>query len=69
MTNPHPKGSTLAWCYSNGSRQSYYRRSPKPFFYTQDSVLNGLEVHDLSTEEQTAFAHGYQDNTDFKDWD
>jgi len=44
-------------------------RPPKPFFYRRDDVLHGEEIHDLGTEEQTAFDHGYQDNTDFKEWE
>lgn len=69
MKNPHPKNSTLAWAYENGQRQSYYRRNPKPFFYLQDDVLHGQEIHDLGVEERTAFANGYQENEDFKQWD
>ena len=69
MSNPHPKGSTLAWCYANGQRQSYYMRSPKPFFYRCDDVLHGEEIHDLGVEEKTAFAIGYQENKDFKEWE
>ena len=68
MSNPYPKGSTLAWCYSNGRRQSYYHRSTAPFYYTQDSVLNGDKVEGLGTLERAAFVKGYRENEDYKDY-
>jgi hypothetical protein len=64
---------TLTLAYERGKMDSYYKRNPRPHYWTEGGTCSptNREVTKLTLDEQKAYARGYKDNTiegDFKDY-
>lgn len=55
--------------YDRGSADSYYGRSYNPHYYTGETGLSTrIEEEQMTKEEIGAYAAGYGENSDFKNW-
>lgn len=55
--------------YDRGSADAYYRRDFQPHYFKEDTYSSErIELLDPSTEDYKAYAEGFKDTVDFKDW-
>lgn len=62
-----PEYTRHGGAYDRGSADKYYGRDFNPHYFVGDSLVSEY-VNDLTAEERAAYTHGYNEQTDAKEW-